>query len=376
MDIKTLRNVIVCFWSIVTMSLYASEEKPGLIIINESTWDIVINKQKDRPIKPSQEHRFYPIPNSLDIKVHKDDTLQVLTIENDTEILIRYQYAFANFSYHSLYDVPSDVDLEMYITVSDNKLRYRLGVRSQRTEIVHKIPREGTHSVPEEVRRQLMIRSLTHAEVFVSQASKLFRKDIIDELGREGIACYNSGIDFFPRLDFKGVVNVAMEGKDLEEFMATRSLETIERAVRLYKIHLMPSDKDFKKVLLQLIHFIRENEQLLQVISSLKVKPIFESDLSLSPGIGVLPKIVIYIGGGKDDAQRALDILYNEYRKQKGTGRGPAFNEQVTSLIYFTQGNRDEKMIYPEYFEQPDMVYFLHNVTGKSENYPLRNPKK
>jgi len=368
---------MVCFWSIVTMSLYAAEEKPCLIIINESAWDIVINKQKDTPIKPSQEQRFYPIPDFLDIQACKEGESKILNIENYIESLIRYLYAFVDFGYYSLSDLPDGVDLVMYISVFDNeRLRYRMEVKPPQAEVVHKPLRAGTVVVPEEVRKQLMRRSLTHAQVFISQKSKFLRKELINAIESEGITCYNSGIDFFPHLDFKGVMNVAMEGEDLEEFTATSNMEIIERAVRLYKIHLMPLDKDFKKVVLKLLRFIQGNEQLLQVISSLKVKPILEGDLSLSPGVGVLPKIVIYIGGGAADAQRALDILYREYHKQKGTGYGPSFNEQVTSFIYFAQGNRDEKMIYPEYFEQPDMVYFLHNVTGKSENYHLRNPKR
>jgi hypothetical protein len=62
-----------------------------------------------------------------------------------------------------------------------------------------------------------------------------------------------------------------MEGHDLKEFTASGSLEVIERAVRLYKIHLMPLDKIFKSVLLHLVRFIKGNEQLLQVISSLRL---------------------------------------------------------------------------------------------------------
>lgn len=375
--VKTLLCRLMWFFlSPGVLCVYAAEEKPGLIIINESSWDVIINKQKDMIIKPSQEHRFYPIPDSLDIQACKDGDPQVLSIENDTEVLIRYLYAFTDLKYNSLYDLPAGVDLEMYISVVNDRLQYGMGIRPSGAQARHATPREGITVIPEEVRKQLMRRSLTHAKIVVSQSSKLLRKDMIDAIEREGIVCYSSGIDFFPHLDFKGVLNVAMEGHDLKEFTASGSLEVIERAVRLYKIHLMPLDQDFKSVLLHLVRFIKGNEQLLQVISSLKVKPLLESDLSFSPGIGVLPKIVIYIGGGKEDAQKALDILYNEYCKQEGTGQGPAFNEQVTSLIYFTQGNRDEKMIYPEYFEQPDMVYFLHNVTGKSENYHLRNPKK
>jgi hypothetical protein len=374
--IKTVCKLAVLFGSTVTMSLYTAEEKPGLIIINDSSWNITINKQKDMIIKPSEGLRFYPIPDSLDIQACKEGESEVLRIENDTEVLIRYLYAVTDLKYNSLDDLPSDIDLEMRISVVSNRLQYRMETRPPGAQAVHAIPRDGTVIVPEALRKQLMRRALTHAQVFVSPHSKLLRKELIEAIEHEGIACYNSGIDFFPRLDFKGIVNVAMEGKDLEEFAATRDSKIIERAVQLYKIHLMPLDKDFKKVVLKLLRFIRGNEQLLRVISSLKVKPILEGDLSLSPGVGVLPKIVIYIGGGAADAQQALDILYREYHKQKGTGYGPSFNEQVTSFIYFAQGNRDEKMIYPEYFEQPNMVYFLDNVTGKSENYHLRNPKK
>jgi hypothetical protein len=122
-------------------------------------------------------------------------------------------------------DLPSDIDLEMRISVVNNRLHYRMETRQPGAQAVHAIPRNGTVIVPEALRKQLMRRALTHAQVFVSPHSKLLRKELIEAIEHEGIACYNSGIDFFPRLDFKGIVKCSNGGKRFRRICSYKGLE-------------------------------------------------------------------------------------------------------------------------------------------------------
>jgi hypothetical protein len=89
----------------------------------------------------------------------------------------------------------------------------------------------------------------------------------------------------------------------------------------------------------------------------------------------VRPQFVIYTEG-KENAQKIVDILYKNFEKTLGLNVTPRYNEKVTSLIYFAQGQGKDKAKYSFLFEQPDMVYFKANVTGQKEDYRLKNPSK
>jgi len=86
-----------------------------------------------------------------------------------------------------------------------------------------------------------------------------------------------------------------------------------------------------------------------------------------------IPKIVIYVGGGKEKAQQVLDKMYEHFKDIEGLDRAPAFNERVTSFIYVTQGNRDDKILYPQLFEK-SLVYYQPTITGEHKDYRLINP--
>ena len=143
--------------------------------------------------------------------------------------------------------------------------------------------------------------------------------------------------------------------------------------VKRYKIHLMPKDEDLVNMLFRVVDLIRSNETLKTAINDIKVKPIF--DKFMIPGLEDVPKIVIYVDSGKDNAQKALNVIYDAFKDIQGLDRTPRQNEKVTSLIYFAQGNGEDKADNPrEYFEGPDMVYFKSNVTGQNQDYHLINP--
>lgn len=158
--------------------------------------------------------------------------------------------------------------------------------------------------------------------------------------------------------------------------------------VNEYKIHLMPTDDNLLPVTIKLLNAIKGNPKLQNLIGFLKIKPILtihemrhQENSSNIPGVPAdyynLPRIVIYVGGGKEPAQQALNEIYNLFKNETGMNKGPGFNEKVTSLIYFAQGNRDDKIgESSSYFEQPGLVYFKSNVTGSNEDYHLVNPSK
>jgi len=157
--------------------------------------------------------------------------------------------------------------------------------------------------------------------------------------------------------------------------------ETIDKylpnVVLLYKIHLMPQDKDFISLLIDLAEFAYRNKEFANLIYKVKCLPILES----APHARAMaiekqwPKIVLYISTGKGDAQKALNMLYERYHAKEGLNRAPRFNQKVTSLIYFAQGNGDDKESYLEkYFEQPEKYYFKPDFTGKYEDYHLIHP--
>lgn len=150
----------------------------------------------------------------------------------------------------------------------------------------------------------------------------------------------------------------------------------IHELVNRYKIHLMPKDENFMQLIVDLCRFLNDGE-LGKYICDFKIKPVLETNplIEKYKAQGV-PKIVLYIDNGKKDAQEALRLVYERYGSWKGLDRAPAYNAKGTSLIYVTQGNRNDKLeeANKKYYEQPGMVYFKSNVTGKEEDYHLVDP--
>lgn len=149
----------------------------------------------------------------------------------------------------------------------------------------------------------------------------------------------------------------------------------------------MPKEINYEKFWIRFLSdiFNNNNKDILSKILMVKAKVAPES---LCKNSGA-PKIVIYIPGGKEDAQYVLDKIYELYHSEKGCGYIPSFNEKVTDFISFAQGNRDQKFKelekdYPEdqkHFELPEMIYFKADFDGTSfgnppKDYKLKNPAK
>jgi hypothetical protein len=94
-----------------------------------------------------------------------------------------------------------------------------------------------------------------------------------------------------------------------------------------------------------------------------------------------MANIVIYAASGKENAQKLLNKIYAIFKYQEGLNINPRWNEKVTSLIYFAQGDGDAKKLKEnaKFFESGDeygngKVYFNPTVTGVYQDYHLINP--
>lgn len=89
-----------------------------------------------------------------------------------------------------------------------------------------------------------------------------------------------------------------------------------------------------------------------------------------------MPTIVLYIFGGIEDAQKALDKLYEIFKNTPGLGISPRFNAKVTDFIYVAQGDGQYKSgDFAQYYEQPRKVYYRPDLTGTAINYHLKHPQ-
>ena len=160
--------------------------------------------------------------------------------------------------------------------------------------------------------------------------------------------------------------------------------EILSKLLDEYKIHLMPRDEDVEKAVLHLVDTIESDEGLCQAIAHIKIKTLLEplmpflkkdcSDFTFPRSqMWRLPKIIIYVQG-KQKAQTALDKLHQYFAGWPYVDRVPAFNEKVTGFLSFAQGNRDDKVLKPDYFEWPGLVYYRSDITGNREDYHLINP--
>jgi hypothetical protein len=219
-----------------------------------------------------------------------------------------------------------------------------------------------------------------------------FFKQLTDALIHEGLDLISKyGIDVWISGDFakqyfdtksgrtsseEGLLEAANLSLSPDEKMKNRAHEMIKKLVTEYKIHLMPTDENFIDAVITLCRAIKERKDLQGVIHSIKIKPMLEPWALSNKEHKGLPKIIIYVYGSKDVVQRVLNNIYEVFKDWQGVDRIPTFNEKATSFIYFAQGDRSEKMRLPEYFEEPDLVYFKPDVTGTHEDYHLTNPAK
>jgi len=294
-----------------------------------------------------------------------------------------------NFGLAGLERLYKDIELAARM---DEKIMLFRGLLYSRIEGLKKSKNPSDVAVPSPVCREAVVSEERRDELIAVaeaqsiavhnmdiSASQEFRKELIEAIKEKGWGDPTAifGIDLYPKLPidntYRGsrlitgksvsIYNLYLTSRAQRHISLDQAEAAIKEAVELYKIHFMPLDENFKDITFSIIEEIKNNKELAGCISSFKIKPLLDKDLLQNPAVGIVPKIIIYCVG-KESAQKALNILYEKYKDQKGSGQHPPFNEKVTDLIYYSQGHRDDKMQYPQYYEQPDMVYFFPTVTG------------
>ncbi len=146
--------------------------------------------------------------------------------------------------------------------------------------------------------------------------------------------------------------------------------------VNNYKIHLMPYPDDTVDVLTELMDLFKHIPELMGIVSSFKVA---KNPYRLYELGSNFPIIVIYVAG-KDKAQQILNALVDWFRDEKleGMDKTPRHNQKVTDMVYWAQGDGDEKKANSSCFEeQPPCaesdtyVCFKSDFTGEEMNHWL-----
>lgn len=159
-------------------------------------------------------------------------------------------------------------------------------------------------------------------------------------------------------------------------------------ALHQYKIHLTPKLYDLECIR-TIIALIATDRTLSECVYEFKVRtPESASEYARK---GVAP-IVLYIRS-KEHAQQALDALYRLTLAIEGSDVYPRYNARVSSLIWVSQGNGDDKhclnnwhhhpnphisakpIDIEHYFEAPEYIYFNRNfLSDEPKNHYLLHP--
>ena len=138
----------------------------------------------------------------------------------------------------------------------------------------------------------------------------------------------------------------------------------------LYKIHLMPKDKNGEALVKKLLQTFAQEEGLRKKISDMKVYLRFNKTMEQYKqaqkkkkpfNTMVFPRVVVYPAEGKENAQELLNELYKILPTSEFPGLGirPRFNAKVNDLIYIAQGDADYKTeLDAEYYEEPYYIYY------------------
>ena len=154
------------------------------------------------------------------------------------------------------------------------------------------------------------------------------------------------------------------------------NLKKIDLALNLaqeYKIHLMPAG-DLAPTMVRLLEGLKNDPELQHLIAAFKVYAWPNFNLKKND---IIPRIVIYLAAGKENAQAGLNKLFVLLKDIKGLDIRPRFNAKVTDLIWVGQGDSlyktDPKT--QAYFEQPNKVYYRPDFTGTQQDYRLQHPE-
>ena len=154
--------------------------------------------------------------------------------------------------------------------------------------------------------------------------------------------------------------------------------ETKQDLVKNYKIHLMPYEKDIPKIFITLLEGIQKNPEIKNDIYTLKIKYRLDSTdhLKILSNEDILPIMVIYPASDQASAQRVLNSVYEIYKDTQGMDIRPRFNEKITSLIYYAQGDGDHKKEDGKYYKLPEKIFYKSDFVepDTQQDFHLKNP--
>lgn len=163
---------------------------------------------------------------------------------------------------------------------------------------------------------------------------------------------------------------------------STSKLLLKEKLVGAYKLHLMPKLSDFYLVTKKFLTELRSNSELQNLINDFKIIDSVSDSEILKNSTKIFPRVVIYPASGKQNSEKLLKILIRLFERVQGLNVAPRFNKQITSLLFYAQGDADDKLDllenkYPikpyDIFEYPDMALYKKDFTGIQRNYTLQS---
>ncbi len=266
-----------------------------------------------------------------------------------------------------------------------------IGFSPKHQEIIHTyVKNKKYQKLPLELGLLTSRKPSTRQATFVATTALADALGLVAERDKEGIYIYfkNSKKSIFKgkRPSSKNLYNLHDFVKYKDNDVAFQTLykkQTPEEVKNIlanaYKIHLMPKQEDFNEIVSMFLSELEKNTKLQEVFYNFKIlaNPVFIKHFSSQLPEKIAPTIVLYPALGKENAQQVLDIVANLYGKKEGSAIIPRFNKQITSLIYYAQGEGDDKKVLKlRHYYEPDFVHYKKDFIkeGEEQNYSLTDP--
>lgn len=180
-----------------------------------------------------------------------------------------------------------------------------------------------------------------------------------------------NGYIMFVQRDLMKGIPCELELKRLHNCPSPDACRMREGLASCYKIHLMPFDEDIVSIIRSLLMRVSRDVKLQKALGYFKIAA--KTDRITFPG-RTMPIMVLYPHASKDAAQYLLNSVYDLFKDVQGKNVAPRYNERVTSLIYFAQGDGDYKNDFYAGYYEPDRVYYRSDFEGELQDYHLKNP--
>ncbi len=147
--------------------------------------------------------------------------------------------------------------------------------------------------------------------------------------------------------------------------------------MQFYKIHLMPKKEDVVTIIMNILYYAQKDSEFGALIDTIKFK---YNQNRLMYNNQILPLIVIYPAKGQGAAQKLLTRLVEIFKGVEGRNITPRFNRKVNSLIYYAQGDGDDKNeSTAEFLDESTpnpgdekWALFKPDLTGEIKDYSLK----